>query len=418
AAGLRTLPLVGGVPLPRDPSGVPRGAGAGSRGSGAARRGAGADAMMQESSRPTAWPLYVVTFLATYTIGVAAISAPGIQDGLRCAESCTLLVVGAYSATFAAGLIFFGRLGDRWGRRRMFRVGTMALALTAALTASAPTVEFLVAARLVQGCAAAVTTPQVLASIQSILRGTARLRAVGLYSVFAGSGTVAGQVIGGLVNSAFGDDLGWRAAFGTVGLLAVVAWVGARHLTETVSPRPLGLDARGSVLVALALLLLIAGLTNVAAIDLVAPLSPAGPLVWTAVLLGASAVCFGLLAVHARVRERVRRPSILPLEVMREPAVRTGMALACLLFMMIGGFAYNYAILSQQGYGLAPWESGLVTAALAVAFVVASGCAPRIVVRWGGTVRGGRRTLLVASAVQGTGLVGLGLVAIAGMEHF
>ncbi|HLS32091.1 MAG TPA: MFS transporter, partial [Brevibacterium sp.] len=149
-----------------------------------------------------------------------------------------------------------------------------------------------------------------------------------------------------------------------------------------------------------------------------APLSPAGPLVWTAVLLGASAVCFGLLAVHARVRERVRRPSILPLEVMREPAVRTGMALACLLFMMIGGFAYNYAILSQQGYGLAPWESGLVTAALAVAFVVASACAPRIVVRWGGTVRGGRRTLLVASAVQGAGLVGLGLVAIAGMEHF
>ena len=117
-----------------------------------------------------------------------------------------------------------------------------------------------------------------LASIQAILQGSARLRAVGLYSVFAGSGTVSGQVIGGLVNSAFGPDLGWRAAFGTVGVLAVIAWVGARHLTETKSPRPLGLDARGSVLVALALLLLIAGLTNVAAIDLVAPLSPPGPL--------------------------------------------------------------------------------------------------------------------------------------------
>lgn len=374
--------------------------------------------MMQESARPTVWPLYVVTFLATYTIAVAAISAPGIQHGLQISESGTSLVVGAYSATFAAGLIFFGRLGDRWGRRRMFRVGTLALAITALLTASAPTVEFLVAARLVQGCAAAVTTPQVLASIQSILQGSARLRAVGLYSVFAGSGTVSGQVIGGLVNSAFGPDLGWRAAFATVGVLAVIAWVGARHLTETRSPRPLGLDARGSVLVALALLFLIAGLTNVAAIDLLAPLSPPGPLLWTAALLGASAACFGLLALHARLRERTQRPSILPLEVMREPAVRTGMALACLLFMMIGGFAYNYAILSQQGYGLAPWESGLATATLALAFVIASALAPRIVVRLGGTVHGGRRTLLMASVIQGVGLVGLGIVAIVGVDHF
>ncbi|GAA4508889.1 MFS transporter [Brevibacterium yomogidense] len=372
----------------------------------------------QEGARSTVWPLYVVTFLATYTIAVAAISAPGIQNGLQISDSGTSLVVGAYSATFAAGLIFFGRLGDRWGRRHMFRIGTLTWALTATLTAVAPTVEFLVVARLLQGCAAAITTPQVLASIQAILTGRARLRAVGFYSMFAGSGTVAGQVIGGGVNSAFGETIGWRAAFGSVGLLAVIAWLGARHLTETRSPKPLGLDARGSALVAVALLLLIAGLTSVSSIELAAPLSPPGPLVWTAVLLGASAAGFGLLALHARSRERSGRASILPLEILREPAVRTGMALACLLFMMIGGFAYNYAILSQQGFGLSPWQSGAATAMLAVAFVIASALAPRIVVRWGGTVTGGRRTLLMASVVQGVGLVGLGAVALTGVEPF
>ena len=392
---------------------------------------------LQPDPAPTVWPLYVVTFLATYTIAVAAISAPGIQRELGIGDSGISLVVGAYSATFAAGLIFFGRLGDRWGRRRMFRIGTLGLAVTALLTACAPTFELLVVARLAQGVAAAVTTPQTLASIQSVLRGTARLRAVGLYSVFAGSGTVCGQVVGGLINSAFGPQLGWRAAFASVGLAALIAWWGASRLTESRSASPLGLDARGSVLVAAALLLLIAGLTSAASIDLsslgggaetaAGAASGAGagagsgewdPLVMTGLLLAGSALLFGGLAWHLRVRARSRGPSILPLEILSEPSVRTGMALACVLFMMIGGYAYNFSIVSQQGHGLTPGQSGIVAAALSLAFVGASAVAPRIVAAWGGTIVGGRRLLLTASLVQGVGMALVAVFVLTGVEPF
>ena len=364
------------------------------------------------SDKPTVWPLYVVTFLATYTIAVASISAPGIQHALGIPDTQTSLVVGSYSATFAAGLIIFGRLGDRWGRRRLFRFGTAGLAVTSVLVACAPSLGLLVAARLLQGIAAAITTPQILSSIQSILTGSTRLRAVGLYAVFAGSGTVGGQVMGGIVNSAFGETYGWRAAFASVTLAAIFAWVGSRYLTESRSPAPLGLDVRGSVILAVALLLMIAGLTNAAAINLVDPLSSVEPLVTTAILLAGALLCFILLVPHSKSRERSSRPSILPVDVVREPGVRIGMALACLLFMMIGGFMYNFAILSQVGFGFSPLESGLSMVILALAFILTSALAPRLVARLGGTANGGRKILIIASVVQGLGLAGLGLISL------
>lgn len=370
------------------------------------------------SDRPTVWPLYVVTFLATYTIAVASISAPGIQHSLEIPETRTSLVIGAYSATFAAGLIMSGRLGDRYGRRRMFQLGTAGLAITAFLTAAAPNLELLLIARLLQGCAAAATTPQVLSSIQAILTGERRLRAVGLYSVFAGSGTVGGQVIGGVVNSGFGPEFGWRAAFGSVGVLAIFAWVGARYLTETRSPNPMGLDLRGSIILGISLFLLIAGLTNSAGIDLGSPLSPPGPLVSSAVLLAAAALGLGLLVPHSRGRERAGKPSILPARVMREPGVRLGVTLSCLLFLMIGGFMYNFAILSQIGLGYTPLESGLATLTLALAFVTSSAIAPRLVSRAGGPARGGPRVLLFASVLQACGLASVGLIALLGLSPF
>jgi MFS family permease len=339
---------------------------------------------------PTVWPLYVVTFLATYTIAVAAISAPGIQRELAIGDSGISLVVGAYSATFAAGLIFFGRVGDRWGRRRMFRSGTLALAVMALLTAAAPTFGLLIVARLLQGVAAAVTTPQTLASIQAVLRGSARLRAVGLYSVFAGSGTVAGQVLGATALLLLIAGLTSAASIDLSSIAGTASAVGSAG-----DPTAAGQGASAGVV-----------------------WGPWSPLMMTGVLLAASAVMFGLLAWHVRRRSVTGGASILPLEILREPSVRTGMALALLLFMMIGGYAYNFSIFSQQGHGLTPGQSGLVAAVLSFAFVGASWAAPRIVAAWGGTIVGGRRLLLTASLIQGLGMAGVAVLALADLEPF
>lgn len=374
--------------------------------------------MNDPGDRPTIWPLYIATFVSTYTVAVASVSAPGMQAALGTTAAQASLAVGAYSATVAAGLIICGRLGDRWGRRRLFRIGTLGLIITALLTASAPNIGLLVVARLLQGCAAAITTPQVLSTIQAVLTGPDRLRSVSLYAVCAGSGTVGGQVIGGLVMSAVGPDLGWRGAYASVGVLAFVARLGSRYLTESKSPAPLGIDVRGSIVLAASLFLLIAGLTNVAAVEVAAPLRTPVALATTVTLLVLAVIGLLLMIPHSRSREASGRPSILPARVVGVPGVRIGIALAVLLFMMIGGFMYNFAVLSQKGFGLSPAESGLSMMVIAASFIVTSSLGSRILTRLGGAAAGGPRLLLFAAGVQGAGLAILGIFALAGLDPF
>ncbi|GAA3840324.1 MFS transporter [Brevibacterium casei] len=154
------------------------------------------------------WPLYVGAFLATFMFSVSNIAIPAVKTALGAGDSASALVVGLFSAAFASGLILCGRIGDRFGRRRLFTLGTAALVVISVAVGLAPGPAELLIARTVQGFAAAVMMPQILASIQHALNGTERLKAISLFGAFSGVGTVGGQVIGGGLISAFGDQWG------------------------------------------------------------------------------------------------------------------------------------------------------------------------------------------------------------------
>lgn len=361
---------------------------------------------------PRVWPLYLATFLSTYVFAVANISVPGMQAALDLPGSRTTLVIGAYSVSFAAGLIICGRLGDTFGRRRLFRIGIAAILVCSVLTAFAPTIELLVLGRLLQGCAAALTTPQILSTVQATLTGAARSRAISGYSIFAGIGTVGGNIIGGAINSLFPVELGWRAAFLSIAVIAAVTWAGTGYLRESRSPDPEGFDFPGSAIVAFALLCLITGLTNAAALDPLDPFSTPGMLALTLGLLAASAVGFFVLRRHLLNRELSQRPSVLPLHVITEPAVKIGMVLAALFFLMLSAFMYNFAVFTQQGLGWPPLKSGLSLLVLATSFVISSTFATRLLDSFG------PRILLVGSAFQATGFAVLAILAFADAQPF
>ncbi|WP_101652483.1 MFS transporter [Brevibacterium ihuae] len=368
--------------------------------------------MEASSLSPRVWPLYLATFLSTYVFAVANISVPGMQAALDLPGSRTTLVIGAYSVSFAAGLIICGRLGDTFGRRRLFRIGIAAIFVCAILTALAPTVELLVLGRLLQGCAAALTTPQILSTIQATLEGRARSRAISGYSIFAGVGTVGGNIFGGTINSLFPEEYGWRAAFMSIAVIAAIAWAGTGYLRESRSPDPEGFDFPGSALVAFALLCLITGLTNAAAVDPLDPFSSPGMIALTVGLLIASAVGFLVLGRHLQNRELSQRPSVLPLHVIIEPGVKIGMVLAALFFLMMSSFMYNFAILTQQGMGWSPLHSGLALLILAVAFVGSSTVATRLLDSIGPKI------LLIGAGFQALGLGLLAVVSFLGAEPF
>src|SRR5580658_5922368 len=134
-------------------------------------------------------PLFVVlagTFMTFLDFFIVNVALPSIQRDLHAGPAAVQLVVAGYGLTFAAGMITGGRLGDLYGRRRMFMIGLALFTVTSAACGLAPNATFLVVARVLQGGAGAMMTPQVLAIIGTVYTGERRARAFATYGMVMG----------------------------------------------------------------------------------------------------------------------------------------------------------------------------------------------------------------------------------------
>ncbi|MEV1179491.1 MFS transporter, partial [Nonomuraea sp. NPDC049784] len=134
-------------------------------------------------------------FMAQFDFFVVNVAAPSIEHDLNAGPAALELIVGGYAFTYAAGMITGGRLGDRYGYRRLFIWGVAAFTVASVLCGIAVNPAQLVAARLLQGLTGAMMVPQVLATISAVYPPDERARALGWYGVAGGLGSIAGQVL-------------------------------------------------------------------------------------------------------------------------------------------------------------------------------------------------------------------------------
>jgi predicted MFS family arabinose efflux permease len=156
-----------------------------------------------------------------------------------------------------------GRLGDAIGRRRLFIIGVAGFTLSSLLCGIAPSIGVLVALRVVQGLSAAMSQPQVLATIHASLDGHRRSRAIGLYASMGGIAASVGQLFGGALVQANIAGLSWRPIFLVnvpVGILVLA--LSHRFVPVTKSPEPAGVDRLGTALIGIALVSLLVPLTE------------------------------------------------------------------------------------------------------------------------------------------------------------
>ena len=189
---------------------------------------------------------------------VVNVALPSVQADLHASSAATEWIVAGYGLAFAVLIITGGRLGDRFGRRRVFRAGLALFVLTSALCGLATSPEVLVAARFAQGAGAALISPNVLAIIGVAVAGQARVRAITIYGMVMGLAAAGGQLVGGLIIAAGPLGLGWRAIFLInipIGLIAL-AW-SRRQIAESRAPEAGRLDVRGVTLVTLGLTALV-----------------------------------------------------------------------------------------------------------------------------------------------------------------
>ena len=136
-------------------------------------------------------------FLSIADFFIVNVALPTIDSRLHASPATLELVVAGYGVPYALLLVIGGRLGDLFGRRRLFMLGMGSFTLFSLLCGAAPTAASLVAFRAAQGASAAFMVPQVLATIQSACSGRQRARGIGLYGATAGMAAVVGQLAGG-----------------------------------------------------------------------------------------------------------------------------------------------------------------------------------------------------------------------------
>ena len=162
-------------------------------------------------------------FMVLLDISIVNVALPSMAHGLHASGDQIQWVLSGYSLTFGLLLVPAGRLGDARGRRRLWVIGLVSFTAASLLCGAAPNADWLVVARLLQGLAAGLLTPQISALIQQLFRGQERGKAFGLFGAMVGVSTALGPLIGGVLIQIFGQTDGWRYVFFVnlpIGLLA------------------------------------------------------------------------------------------------------------------------------------------------------------------------------------------------------
>ncbi len=363
---------------------------------------------------PRRWQMLPViltaTFMALFDFFVVNVAAPSLERDLHASSSELQLVVGGYAFSYATGLVTGGRLGDLFGYRRLFMLGMAGFAVASLLCGLAQNPTELIVARLIQGFAGAAMVPQVLSLITNTFTPAERPRALGYFGMTIGAGSVAGQIVGGLLLQANVFNLGWRSIFLVnvpVGAVAII--LAARllpHTRSSVRPR---LDAFGALAVSASLAL--------ALIPLVMGQSQGWPpWCWVSLALAGPALASALWW-ERRLAQAGGDP-IVDLSLFRRRSFSAGTAINAAFMCFFGSFMLGVTLLLQSGLGLNPLQSGLSFAPLGVAFALTSLAGNQLRARYGTGVisRGaivaaiGVTALILELWVAGSSVTVLGLV--------
>ena len=320
-----------------------------------------------------------VVFLDGTVVNVAL---PAISDDLNAGLAGQQWVVEAYLLTMVSLLLVGGSLGDQFGRRRMFVAGLVGFGATSALCAVAPSDEFLVGARALQGIAGALLVPGSLAIVAATFEGAERGKAVGTWTAWTGIATVLGPAGGGALIGL----ISWRAIFWVnLPLIAATVVLTLHAVEESRDPDAFrGIDWPGIGLSA-------AGLGGPVFALIEQPTHGwSDPLVWVPLLGGIA--CFALFLLY---EARARHPMLdLGLFRIRNFAVANLTTLAAYAGL-IGGLFF-VGLYLQQVVGYTPLEAGLATTPISILLFVlsprfgrlASGTGPRLPMTAGPIVAG------------------------------
>ncbi len=316
-------------------------------------------------------------FVTVFDLFVVNVAAPVIQRQFAADFAGVGLIVAGYELAFGVLLIAGGRLGDRFGRRRLFSLGMLGFTLSSLLCGLAGSLGLLIAARILQGATAALLFPQIYALMRVLYAPQQRRRAFAWLGMTLGLAAIFGQILGGFIIEANLFGSGWRMIFLINLPIGALALWAVRRLPESRVAQAQRLDGVGLWLAATGLSLLLLPLLE----------GPArGWPWWIAPMLAlAMLTLWGFLRWERRLAQRGDN-AVLDPALFRQAGFAPGMAVVLAIYATASSFFLCFALLLQAGAGLTPFQAGSLFAPASAAFMLASMLAPRLAQRWGNGV--------------------------------
>ena len=326
---------------------------------------------------------------------VTTIAGPSIRLDLGGSYALIQWLGAAYTLAMAIGLLTGGRLGDIYGRRRMFLIGAAGFTLASLACGMAQSPVELISARAIQGLFGAVMLPQGLGMIKQMFSPAEQAKAFGAFGPVMGLGAVGGPILAGWLVGADYFGTGWRMIFFINLPLGIFAVVGAlRFLPEFRSDRAPRLDLVGVLFAAGGAFLLLFPLVQGRELD--------WP-VWCFAMLAAGVVVFGVFSFFESRRERNGLDPLVTPSLFRKRAFTGGLAVGLVFFGALVGTGLIFTFYLQIGLGYSPLKAGLSTLPQAVGIMAGFGVAGA-----GLAEKLGRRLLQAGTLVMVAGSAGFG----------
>src|SRR5258708_2854829 len=346
---------------------------------------------------PRRWiALFVVmtaSFMVLLDISIVSGGLPSIQRNRGASFGQIQLVLAGYQLSYAVVLITGGRLGDIYGRKRLFMTGMAGFVLASASCGLARSPDMLVISRVAQGLMAALMYPQVLSVLQVVFPPRERAAAFGTFGAVIGIATITGPLLGGVLIGTQTDTERWRWIFLVnlpIGIAALVAaWF---LLRETRAPLARRLDIGGTVIITVALGLLV--------YPLVQGREQGWP-AWAFVMMVLSLPAFALFVWYERIKTERDGSPLVQLSMFRDRAFATGNILSAVFFSAIPAFFLILSLHLPNGLRFSALRAGLTTMPWAIGTASASALSVRLAPRLG------KRILSIGSVVMIIGMLGL-----------
>jgi EmrB/QacA subfamily drug resistance transporter len=304
---------------------------------------------------PALWALVLGFFMILVDSTIVSVATPAILTDLNADVSSVVWVTSAYLLAYAVPLLITGRLGDRFGPKKLYLTGLTLFTLASVWCGLTGSIEMLIVARIFQGLGASLMTPQTMAVITRIFPAEQRGRAMSLWGATAGVATLVGPILGGVLV----DGLGWQWIFFINAPVGIVGFVLALRLVPDLPTNEHKFDLLGVALSSIGLFCLVFGIQEGQKYDwgqITGPIS-----VWSLIIVGLVVIA-GFLFWQAKNKGE----PLLPLALFKDRNFSLANTAITTVGFAITAMTFPLMLYAQSVRGLSPTRSALLLVPMAV----------------------------------------------------